>query len=114
MTHFHILAGAEDLHARPVVHRIAVADLKDVLARGIDDFRAMPSHAAFLCLIYPLLGLLLCWLTFGFALHSLLYPLIFGFALLALTGRPRSRSRLSSYKTSAANGPSSANPKISG
>ena len=82
MTHFHILAGAEDFHARPVVHRIAVADLKDVLARGIDDFRAMPSHAAFLCLIYPLLGLLLCWLTFGFALHSLLYPLIFGFALL--------------------------------
>ena len=82
MTHFHILAGAEDFHARPVVHRIAVADLKDVLARGIDDFRAMPSHAAFLCLVYPLLGLLLCWLTFGFALHSLLYPLIFGFALL--------------------------------
>jgi uncharacterized membrane protein len=82
MAHFHILTGAEDFHAQPVVRRIAVAELKDVLARGIDDFMAMPSHAVFLCLIYPMLGLILCWLTFGFALLSLLYPLVSGFALL--------------------------------
>jgi uncharacterized membrane protein len=60
MAHFHILTGAENFHAQPVVRRIAVADLKDVLARGVDDFMAMPSHAVFLCLIYPMLGLILC------------------------------------------------------
>jgi uncharacterized membrane protein len=82
MTAFHILTGAEDLRARPIVRRIGMRDLKDALARGIDDFMAMPSHAAFLCLIYPLLGLLLGWLTFGRELFSLLYPLVAGFALL--------------------------------
>ena len=72
MAHFHILTGAENFHAQPVVRRIAVADLKGVLARGVDDFMAMPSHEVFLCLIYPVLGLILCWLTFGIALLSLL------------------------------------------
>ena len=82
MTALHILTGTEDFRARPVVRRIGVRDLKDALARGIDDFMAMPSHAAFLCLIYPLIGLLLGWLTFGRELFSLLYPLVSGFALL--------------------------------
>jgi uncharacterized membrane protein len=82
MITFHILAGAKDIRTRPVVRRIGVRDLKEALARGIDDFMAMPSHAAFLCLIYPLLGLLLGWLTFGRELFSLLYPLVSGFALL--------------------------------
>lgn len=82
MAHLHVLTGAEDFHAQPVVRRITVADLRDALARGIDDFMAMPSHAVFVCLIYPVLGLLLCWLTFGFELPSMLYPLVSGFALL--------------------------------
>jgi uncharacterized membrane protein len=82
MSALHILTGAEDFRARPVVRRIRVRDLKDALARGIDDFKAMPSHAVFLCLIYPLIGLLLGWLTFGRELFSLLYPLVSGFALL--------------------------------
>jgi uncharacterized membrane protein len=82
MTHLHLLTGAEDFHAPPVVRRIGVADLKDALARGVDDFKAMPSHAVFICLIYPLLGLALCWLTLGYDLLPLLYPLVSGFALL--------------------------------
>jgi uncharacterized membrane protein len=82
MTHVHMLTGAEDFHAPPVVRRIGVADLKDALARGLDDFKAMPSHAVFICLIYPLLGLVLCWLTLGYDLLPLLYPLVSGFALL--------------------------------
>lgn len=82
MTHIHLLTGAEDFHAPPVVRRIAVADLKDALARGVDDFMAMPSHAVFICLIYPLLGLALVWLTLGYDLLPLLYPLVAGFALV--------------------------------
>jgi uncharacterized membrane protein len=82
MAHLHALTGAGSLHSQPVVRRIGVADLKDVLARGIDDFGAIPSHAVFLCLIYPIVGVLLGSLTFGFGLMSLLYPLVTGFALL--------------------------------
>jgi uncharacterized membrane protein len=82
MAYFHVLTGADAFQVQPTVRRIGLADLKDALARGIDDFMAMPSHAIFLCLIYPIVGVLLGWLTFGYGLMSLLYPLIAGFALL--------------------------------
>ena len=56
MAHVHILMGAETPHARPVIRRIGLTDLKDAIARGIADFSAMPTHAVFLCLIYPIIG----------------------------------------------------------
>ena len=59
MANSHILVGATASPARPVVRRISPSDLYQSLARGIDDFAAMPSHAVFLCVIYPLLGMLL-------------------------------------------------------
>ena len=82
MAHFHILTGTEAIDAPPVVRRISFADLKDALVKGTEDFMAMPSHALFLCLIYPLVGILLGAVTFGYGLMSLLYPLAAGFALL--------------------------------
>ena len=82
MAHVHVLMGADTVQAEPVVRRIGLTDIKDALAHGVDDFVAMPTHAAFLCLIYPVVGLLLGWLTFGVGLLSLLYPLVAGFALL--------------------------------
>jgi uncharacterized membrane protein len=53
-----------------------------VLARGIDDFLAMPSHVVFLSLIYPIVGILLARMTFGNGLIHLLFPLTAGFALI--------------------------------
>jgi uncharacterized membrane protein len=82
MSHVHVLMGAESARAQPEVRRIGVADLKDALARGIDDFLAMPTHAVFLCLIYPVVGILLGWFISGMGWLSLLYPLVTGFALL--------------------------------
>ena len=55
MANSHILVGATT-SAQPVVRRISPADIYYALARGIDDFTAVPSHAVFLCVIYPLLG----------------------------------------------------------
>src|SRR6516162_8349018 len=66
----------------PVVRSMRVMDLKDVLRRGISDFSAMPSHAVFLCLIYPLVGLILARLSVGYDVLSLLFPLAAGFALV--------------------------------
>src|SRR6266853_4022350 len=82
MAYSHMLVGASTAPQNLVIRRITPSDLFDALARGIDDFTAMPSHAVFLCLIYPIVGVLLGWLTFGYGLTSLLYPLIAGFALL--------------------------------
>lgn len=82
MSHSHVIFGAAPNLADPVVRKIGVADLKDALRRGLDDFLAMPSHAAFLCLIYPVVGLLLARLAFGADVLPLLFPLAAGFALI--------------------------------
>jgi uncharacterized membrane protein len=66
----------------PAVRRIAPADLLDALAKGLADFAAMPSHALFLCVVYPIIGLVLAVTTLGFAVLPLLYPLAVGFALV--------------------------------
>ena len=42
----------------------------------------MPTHAVFLCAIYPLVGIGLAGLTLGFAIIPLLFPLAAGFALI--------------------------------
>src|SRR5262249_31329301 len=59
MANSHILVGATTSPAQPVVRRISTADVHYALRRGVDDFTAVPSHAVFLCVIYPLLGILL-------------------------------------------------------
>jgi len=82
MAQFHVLTGTEAVTRPPVVRRIRFADLRDALAKGIDDFKAMPSHAVFLCIIYPLIGMVLGAVTFGYGLIPLAYPLVAGFALL--------------------------------
>jgi len=80
MTQVHALMGADT--TPPVVRAIGVMELKDVLRRGIADFSAMPSHAIFLCLIYPIVGLILARLSVGYDVLSLLFPLAAGFALV--------------------------------
>jgi uncharacterized membrane protein len=82
MAHSHIFTGADTSHAQPVVRRIGLTDLKDALARGIDDFKAIPSHAVFLCLIYPVVGIFLGALIFGYGHLWMLFPLVAGFALV--------------------------------
>jgi uncharacterized membrane protein len=66
----------------PAVRRIELADLKDVLAKGISDFASYRTDVMFLCIIYPIAGLLLAWMAFGYDLLQLVFPLAFGFALI--------------------------------
>jgi uncharacterized membrane protein len=67
----------------PTVRKIGVADLRDALAKGVDDFWAMPrTNVIFISLIYPVVGLLLARLTFGYDLLPLLFPVAAGFALV--------------------------------
>jgi uncharacterized membrane protein len=82
MANFHIVAGASEAPAHPIVRKITPADLKEALAKGFDDFWAMPSHLVFLGLIYPVVGVCLAALTFSNNALPLLYPLASGFALI--------------------------------
>lgn len=82
MASFHVMADARGMRVQPVVRRIHVADLWDALRLGAQDFWAKPSHYVFLCLIYPIVGLILTqWSTGSNAIH-LVYPLMTGFALV--------------------------------
>jgi uncharacterized membrane protein len=66
----------------PTVRRIGIADLRDALAHGLDDFAAYRSDVIFLCLFYPVVGLVLGRLAFGYDMLPLLFPLASGFALI--------------------------------
>ena len=52
------------------------------MIKGLDDFGAYRTDVIFLCLIYPLVGIVLAWLTFGYDMLPLLFPLASGFALV--------------------------------
>src|SRR3981081_4904222 len=82
MSHLHAIVGADARPAFPTVRKIGMVDLKDALARGIDDFRAFPTHVIVLSIIYPILGLVLARLTLSYDLLPLLFPLAAGLALI--------------------------------
>ncbi|MEA2756834.1 MAG: hypothetical protein QOJ54_3123 [Aliidongia sp.] len=67
---------------RPSVHRIGVADVRDVLAKGFSDFAACRTDVIFLCLLYPIIGLILERFAFGYEMLPLLFPIASGFTLI--------------------------------
>lgn len=77
-----VVTDRESVAERPVVHNIQVADLKEVLAKGVQDFKEKPSHIVLLVLIYPIVGLLAARLAAGYDILPLIFPLISGFALI--------------------------------
>src|SRR5436190_215405 len=79
------MEGAWEGHDRsaPRVRRITAADLRDVLRQGFDDFGAYRTDVIFLCLLYPIVGLVLSRLIWGYGMVPLLFPLASGFALIA-------------------------------
>jgi uncharacterized membrane protein len=65
-----------------VIRKIGLSDLSDALRLGWEDFKAMPSHAIVLCVIYPVLGLVLFRAVLGYSVLPLLFPLAAGFTLI--------------------------------
>jgi uncharacterized membrane protein len=65
-----------------VIRKIGLSDLSDALRLGWQDFKAMPSHAIVLCVIYPVLGLVLFRMVLGYSVLPLLFPLAAGFTLI--------------------------------
>ena len=73
---------AGDTSSVPVIRKIGLSDLRDALRLGWEDFKAVPSHAIILCVIYPVLGLVLARAVLGYSVLPLLFPLAAGFALI--------------------------------
>jgi uncharacterized membrane protein len=82
MARFHVIAGADEIPAHQQIRTVGFFDIEDALARGLDDFKAMPSHVVFLGLIYPVVGFFLGGLTLGYNILPLFFPMAAGFALI--------------------------------
>ncbi len=75
-------APGQVLTVRPAVQRIGVSDLGAALAQGWRDFSGHRTDVMFLCLVYPVLGLVLFRAAIGYDVLALLFPLAAGFALI--------------------------------
>lgn len=74
--------SGQETAAAPIIRTIGLSELHRALQRGWEDFKAVPSHAIILCIIYPVLGLMLARAVHGYSVLPLLFPLAAGFALL--------------------------------
>ncbi len=71
------------------IRPLAVVELKEILRKGYEDYREMPTHVVFLIVIYPLVTLIFARIYADYDVLPLLFPLIAGYTLvgpLAATG----------------------------
>ena len=82
MAYFPTYVGQAAAAMVPVIRRIEVNAIRETLEKGVSDFWAMRSHAAFLALVYPLCGMVLAYAPSYQNALQLLFPLASGFALV--------------------------------
>jgi uncharacterized membrane protein len=68
--------------APPKVQHLEFHDIRDSLRKGYDDFAAARADVMFICLLYPVIGVLLAGVAFNSSLLPLLFPVAAGFAIL--------------------------------
>lgn len=72
--------------ARPIVRKIGTADLKKALSLGFADFKAMPTHLAFLVIIYPIVMVIVARSVAGYEVLPAVFPLLAGYTLIGPLG----------------------------
>lgn len=75
-------APEQALAAPPAIRRLALSDLRNALREGFQDFGEHRTDVVFLCLFYPVVGLILARLASGYDFLPLVFPIASGFALL--------------------------------
>jgi uncharacterized membrane protein len=68
-------------HDAPQIRHIGVADLRDSLRQGWEDFRETPTQLLFVCALYPIIGFIAARAASGDA-KPLLFPLLAGLSLM--------------------------------
>jgi len=79
--HLHHSVEKED-EKKLTIRRIEIADLRDSLRKGFADLGANRTDVVFICIIYPIAGLVLWRFAFGYNMLPLLFPILSGFALI--------------------------------
>lgn len=74
--------GGDEQQELPEIRRIDYPDLRKALEKGFEDFQACRSDVAFLCILYPLIGIALAWFAFDRNLLPLVFPVMSGFAII--------------------------------
>ena len=74
--------AADSSPVRWDIQKISPADLKEVLLKGLDDFKEKPTHLVILAIVYPLAMLVAVNVAAGYELLPLVFPLVSGFALI--------------------------------
>jgi uncharacterized membrane protein len=64
------------------VRSIGLVDLRDALARGLADFKEMPTHILFVIVIYPLVTLIFARMSAEYDVLPLVFPLLAGYTLI--------------------------------
>ena len=82
MTNEKTMSEARADPAQPMIRRIGAADLVDVLALGLSDFKAMPTLLLFLCVIYPIVTLIAARTYAGYEVLPMVFPLLAGYTLI--------------------------------
>ena len=67
---------------QPTIRTIGWPDIKDALAEGLADFKEMPTHVAFLCVIYPFVMLIMARALAGYDVLPLVFPFLAGYTLI--------------------------------
>lgn len=78
----HVVSNADGTMVYPEVRQIGILEVLDALRLGLKDFQEKPSHYVFLCLMYPIAGVVLMVWSAGANLLPLMFPLASGFAIL--------------------------------
>ena len=68
--------------APPRVRRIETGDFVDIFRQAWDDFGVYRTDVFFLVIIYPVIGVVMASMVFGYDLLPLLFPMASGFALI--------------------------------
>ncbi len=74
--------GAAETPRPIIVRKIDLHNLREALSKGFEDFGANRTDVVFLCLFYPLFGLVVVRIASGSEMLPLLFPMASGFALL--------------------------------
>jgi len=78
----HMASSGPQTSVQPTIRNVGWPDLKDALAKGYDDFKAMPTHLIFLCIVYPVVMLVLARSYAGYDVLPLVFPLLAGYTLI--------------------------------
>ena len=74
--------GGDEAQSLPRLRPLEISDMTEALRLGMHDFSAMRGDLVMATILYPVIGIGLIWATLHQGALHLIFPLVFGFALV--------------------------------